>query len=131
MEKSEPCTHVLYIYIYIYNGILLSNKNEEQLDQPKLGHAQRCREGRGLGGRRQARVKVPGARQSPTTQEEGIQAGCSIDTGRQPQLWIDWVCGQNPGAKKRKTLSRKFAIKYFNASGYVEGGWVGFGGSVM
>lgn len=33
--------------------------------------------------------------------------------------------------KKGKTLSKKFAIKYFNASGYVEGGWVGFGGSVM
>lgn len=76
-------------------------------------------------------MKVPGARQSPTTQEEGIQAGCSTDTGRQPQLWIDWVCGKNPGAKKRKTLSRKFAIKYFNASGYVEGGWVGLGGGVM
>ena len=129
MEKSEPCTHVLYIYIYIYNGILFSNKNEEQLDQPKLGCAQRCREGRGLGGRRRARVKVPGARQSPTAQEmEGIRAGCSTDTGRQPQLQINRVCGQNLGAKKRKTLSRKFAIKYFNASGYAEGG---IGGSVM
>ena len=46
VEKSEPCTHVLYIHIY--NGILFSNKNEEQLDQPKLGCAQRCRDaGRG------------------------------------------------------------------------------------
>ena len=123
MWKSQNPVHTFYTYIYIYNGILFSNKNEEQLDQPKLGCAQRCREGRGLEGRRRARVKVPGARQSPTAQDmEGIRAGCSTDTGRHCQLWIDQVCGQNLGAKKRKTLSRKFAIKYFNASGYVESG---------
>lgn len=72
-------------------------------------------------------MKVPGARQSPTTQEE-VDPGWlqHRQLGGSPSYGSHWVCGQNPGAKKGKTLSKKFAIKYFNASGQLEGGWVGF-----